>query len=971
MARPPSLAEIALPIFGGQIERQYEHAKAAEQAIRGGQPAAKSIAQAYAPNVSELVSPEATRGEKIQAGVNIAAEVAPFLVPALRGIGKYGVAGRSLSDIAFGAKPEPLAAETAAAEQVQKGGEISAQKPYSETGAVSTEQGKPAIGETAVQTQKGDTRQTLAQTPAAPQVTGNVRQFSTAWDERGALESKAMMSPEEFARFQYGTVPPDEVLPTLEANHKQVVADALANGLRANPEAIRRYGLQESVAPAVPQPEQATTYYHGTRGEFQGSPKIAKTAEEISTGQFGKIKVVGSVFKGFFGAKEKGYAGLYSAGDESKIIPFTLSPDAKVVKLPDIVSEEVLTSRGWGRAKELTSLPQPTKPFPFQEDFENYAFGRLNQERSSRGAAPFTREQFDKRTSGEWNPSHQNYDIEELASKYLPDYLQSKGYDAVEMGREIAVLNPEKVVTQQAKPVSTEGQAAVSEQPRIISTAVQTPEGIKTGASFNQPHDEIVKGAPEETKGFMVRDANGQERFVGRTEAADVAKAAGQVKPENAGTTELHSQQLAPVSKAEGAPVERLGELLASEQPTIPLLKERTQLLEQRPEVSTGTPYESTVYRGSRGKSVDEGMYGKGTYYSQAKETAANYGTVTEGKVTLNNPFVVTEKNLSAINNLIPDKLRLRRIQRGLNEGQINELNSRMIRRQLEARGHDGIVLRWSKSAPDEVVVFDPVKSVATTEQPSPQTPAITEPTTAQPLLKTEPPLPPETPEELGQALKEPGRTAGVANRVLQERAAKGEIPQAPAAGEGHLTEDIINKSRAEYSPERALVAAQNVRNGSLSEADAGQVRIHEEALTKIAANAEKALDADPKNPALQEAYNTAKAALTQWHNDTVQPMKTTWSNAGKSMQGATDIDTGSYIGLQKLAWDTAKRDFTAKEEPVMRLAAKRVSKLTDDVRSAISSAEDQVQKVLKPSKYMDLNQLRESLAETLKSITC
>lgn len=117
------------------------------------------------------------------------------------------------------------------------------------------------------------------------------------------------------------------------------------------------------------------------------------------------------------------------------------------------------------------------------------------------------------------------------------------------------------------------------EQPRIISTAVQTPEGIKTG-TFNQPHEEIVKGASEEQKGFMVRDADGTERFVGREEAAGVAKAADQVKPENAGTTELHSQQLAAAVSGTEMPPAAVPQIPEGAKATVKLRTETGEMAE-------------------------------------------------------------------------------------------------------------------------------------------------------------------------------------------------------------------------------------------------------------------------------------------------------------------------------------------------------------------------------------------------------
>ena len=192
------------------------------------------------------------------------------------------------------------------------------------------------------------------------------------------------------------------------------------------------------------------TLHHGSLNERKGDFKTAKADGNIKTQLLGDMPIVGTVFNATFLAKDPKYAANYSQGDESKVTQHTLSPDAKVLSLPDIISEEVLSSKGLGRS-DFSSLPRPTKPFPFQSDFDAWAMGRLNADRKRNGKAPFSPEEFQQKVGGEFDPSNKDYDFQGIASKYLPEYIQSKGYDAVAMGREIAVLNPKVIQSAQPK----------------------------------------------------------------------------------------------------------------------------------------------------------------------------------------------------------------------------------------------------------------------------------------------------------------------------------------------------------------------------------------------------------------------------------------------------------------------------------------------------------------------------------------
>lgn len=95
--------------------------------------------------------------------------------------------------------------------------------------------------------------------------------------------------------------------------------------------------------------------------------------------------------------------------------------------------------------------------------------------------------------------------------------------------------------------IQPSGQAEVHAQaqvgPRIVSTGIQTPEGLATGEGWNTRHADIIQKSetvkmalaegmtPEQldaNKGFIVEE-NGVRRFVGRKEALEIARKSGQV----------------------------------------------------------------------------------------------------------------------------------------------------------------------------------------------------------------------------------------------------------------------------------------------------------------------------------------------------------------------------------------------------------------------------------------------------------
>jgi len=133
------------------------------------------------------------------------------------------------------------------------------------------------------------------------------------------------------------------------------------------------------------------------------------------------------------------------------------------------------------------------------------------------------------------------------------------------------------------------------------------------------------------------------------------------------------------------------------------------------PEIATGKPYTATVYRGYKegGAPVDEGLFGKGTYYTTNKEYAETYDGKEVMTVNLKNPFVIkTQQEAEAFWNETTRPARQEAINEGKTVEEADELAAQAATDYLKKRGHDGLVARDIIEKGDEIVVFEPEKAV-------------------------------------------------------------------------------------------------------------------------------------------------------------------------------------------------------------------------------------------------------------------
>lgn len=139
-------------------------------------------------------------------------------------------------------------------------------------------------------------------------------------------------------------------------------------------------------------------------------------------------------------------------------------------------------------------------------------------------------------------------------------------------------------------------------------------------------------------------------------------------------------------------------------------------------------PYSATLYRGiQKAGPVDEGMYGKGTYYSPVREIAAGYtadfgegvGELIEKKVTLKNPLRVNYAEIHAFGDAaLLDTGNMEAYNKMILSAQ-RDFRSNAIRTLAERRGHDGILVTDYKGNVKEVVVFGRETALMIPEYPA------------------------------------------------------------------------------------------------------------------------------------------------------------------------------------------------------------------------------------------------------------
>ena len=133
------------------------------------------------------------------------------------------------------------------------------------------------------------------------------------------------------------------------------------------------------------------------------------------------------------------------------------------------------------------------------------------------------------------------------------------------------------------------------------------------------------------------------------------------------------------------------------------------------PQIVTGQAYTATVFRGYKPGTAptDEGLFGKGTYYTTSQEYAETYDGKEVMTVNLSNPFVInTQQEAEAFWNEHTRPVRQQALEEGKTVEEADELAAQAARAWLESQGYDGLIARNIIEKGDEIVVFEPQKTV-------------------------------------------------------------------------------------------------------------------------------------------------------------------------------------------------------------------------------------------------------------------
>ncbi|HTQ49255.1 MAG TPA: hypothetical protein VMJ12_00995, partial [Candidatus Acidoferrales bacterium] len=235
------------------------------------------------------------------------------------------------------------------------------------------------------------------------------------------------------------------------------------------------------------------------------------------------------------------------------------------------------------------------------------------------------------------------------------------------------------------------------------------------------------------------------------------------------------------------------------------------------------------------------------------------------------------------------------------------------------------------------------------------------EPIPAGPGAATRPDLVPGGPD----LPVEPGNpdTYGVAERVRKEREAAGQTaPTQP--GQGISAPDSVEHGRqlldSGVDPEKVMSDFEKTKR--LSADDMAVVRAHGEALAKAARNIEEKFGTNSPE------YKVAWDALSAWDKRS-KTMQTEWHKTGQAQQGETDIDTGSFTGLQRAHKELTGDDFTPKQAVQAKRVVKKVKAAKDTESAAKKQLFDHLNKENPPRNPKQVDAEKRALAAASKTV--
>jgi hypothetical protein len=207
---------------------------------------------------------------------------------------------------------------------------------------------------------------------------------------------------------------------------------------------------------------------------------------------------------------------------------------------------------------------------------------------------------------------------------------------------------------------------------------------------------------------------------------------------------------------------------------------------------------------------------------------------------------------------------------------------------------------------------------------------------------------------------------SGIANRISEEKAKRGEIGEV-APGQGQSVTELRQRG-LKMNPEEVNQHVSDVMAGTGDIVKQGEALTAEEArLSQRSNQLSKEAEADPTNTEKKLAADTAFKDLTDFHNGPIATLKTRWSDAGRTLQGEIPVDLSTFNGMRE-AWlkDTGKAPLP-EVEPVLRDAAQKVAKSNGEADASVAKVGQSIDQATRGLKLPSYEQVRENILQRLK----
>jgi hypothetical protein len=186
----------------------------------------------------------------------------------------------------------------------------------------------------------------------------------------------------------------------------------------------------------------------------------------------------------------------------------------------------------------------------------------------------------------------------------------------------------------------------------------------------------------------------------------------------------------------------------------------------------------------------------------------------------------------------------------------------------------------------------------------------------------------------------QPKETVGIRQESLGQRF-EGKIQP----GKGASTEELVKQGQELYKTGKvdADAIGTKVKAGQgINAQEMGVLRAKAADLAKQSNDAQALADKDPN---LQEAADKAFNAETEWVQNNLKPAETEWNKMGMVMQGETDIDTGTLVGLRRAVQQQHGRDLKPEEVSKAREIAREVTRLNKEIDASQKKLQGEISK--------------------------